>query len=167
MESRGLARVLLPLALALLLLATSCRAPSTPAPTAVPTPTTLVGDRPPEITAVPTASDSGARSLELLGYLGVSDLRCGSPSLDHPVASAEAAAGLPELKARFREAIAAKTALVAVLQGHLTTTQMASVLSISEATVKRLRRREADPRLVTAILLQMQLRRLVGERNTG
>jgi len=72
--------------------------------------------------------------------------------------SAAAALGLPSVAGSGQPALAARTALVAVVGRLLSTRQMARALAISPGSVRRLRRRQVDSRIVQAIQLQMELR---------
>ena len=83
------------------------------------------------------------------------DARAGLPHLREAAASA---ACLPHLNGRSLATRAARVAAVAVASTWLRTADVAELLDLHPATVRRLRRLDPSPPLVQALLRQLQLR---------
>jgi hypothetical protein len=97
----------------------------------------------------------------LLGLLGVDTL---GPAFapEHLVGAACAAAAIATLESRSPEALVARIAALHAGVPHLPVTGLDTLLGIPERTARRLRAHRPDPALVTAIGLQMGLRRTLG-----
>jgi hypothetical protein len=97
---------------------------------------------------------------DLLSFLGLESLE---PEvwLDDLEDCAAAAIGRENLRGQSQERVAARNAAVAVVGRRLTGIELARLLGVSEATIKRDRRRTSAPELKRAIMLQMCLRRRI------
>lgn len=104
---------------------------------------------------------------ELLGYLGVPELRDDQIFIDWLVDSTTAAAALPNLRGQYRETVAALRAMLHVARSVIAPPQLALVSGRSATTVRRLLAREADPMLMRAIRLQSHLRSYKGALHAG
>jgi len=72
--------------------------------------------------------------------------------------AAAATLGLPRLLGRSSEVVAARVAAVAVVGDALPTARLTRLLGSTARTIRRLKGREADPRLVEAVARQLRLR---------
>jgi hypothetical protein len=99
----------------------------------------------------------------LTGFLGV------DPFVDVTVnpllvtAAAAGVLGLPNLSGSSRPEMQARMAAAHVVGNQLSARQLARLLRTSERTLRRIRQRKPDPRLVRAIRLQMTMRQLKRE----
>lgn len=95
----------------------------------------------------------------LLNALAVSSLTPANTPVDLLPTAAEAAACIPSLKGSSPAAVEARAAVVQLAASRLRTPALAAMLGCTPRSVNRLRRRPADPNLVRAIQLQLDLRR--------
>lgn len=97
----------------------------------------------------------------LLGLLGVDTL---APSFapEHLVAAACAATAIATLNSRSPDAMAARVAALHAGAPHLSVQELVALLGIPARTARRLRAEPAEPALLTAIGLQIDLRRSLG-----
>jgi hypothetical protein len=93
---------------------------------------------------------------DLLSRMGIGELQPVDGPAELVTRAALAAAGLPSLNGKFPEAVEARRAVVQLLR-DLPLAQRAVLLGVADRTVRDLRRRPADPRLVQAIRLQLGL----------
>ncbi len=94
---------------------------------------------------------------ELLRLLGCSDLE-GEGGLQRLSTAAAAAAGLPDLSGSDHASAAARRAAVHAAGRRLTRRQLAELLGLPLASIKRYRAEDADPHLVRAVRRQLALR---------
>ncbi len=82
----------------------------------------------------------------------------GLEAMDLLVEAAEAAALAPELRGRTPAVVEARSAAIELAADRVPPGELARLLGISPASVRRLRNRPADPALVKAIRLQLRMR---------
>lgn len=96
---------------------------------------------------------------DLLRYLGVDAVEPADGPLEQIADAAAASLGLPGLSGRSARTVTARAAAVAVVGQRLSARQTADLLGCERSTVRRLRQRTVEPRLVLAVRLQLGMRR--------
>jgi hypothetical protein len=93
---------------------------------------------------------------DLLSCMGIGELQPFDGPAELVPPAALVAAGLTSLDGKSSEAVGARRAVVQLLRHHLPA-ELAGLLGVTDRTVRDLRHRPADPRLVQAIRLQLGL----------
>ena len=104
---------------------------------------------------------------DLLAHLSLDAIPETPGSAADLVDAAAAAAGLPDLEGRSREIADARAAAALAASGSLATGALAELLGVDARTIRRLRARPVDERLVGAVRLQLGLRAARAEALAG
>jgi hypothetical protein len=107
------------------------------------------------------------RRTELLQWLSLSEWEPADGPLDQLEAATLAALCLDELRGSSQVVIKARRAMVEILGSRVSNQEVAQRLGVGPRTLRGLRRRPADPELVTAIRLQLGYRAKLMQPNSG
>lgn len=95
---------------------------------------------------------------EILEWLGMPEPQPADGPLDQLREATLAASGLEDLRGVHSAAVAARRAMVEIIGSRLRPRETAELLGLHPRTLRRLRKLEVDPRLVSAIRLQLGVR---------